>query len=266
MTLLVTEPLRHRQRRQRNTHTGARRLVHLSEYQRGVLEHVGFGKLDPQIVALAGALAHSGEHRRTTEVTGDAVDHLLNQHRLAHPGTAEQCDLAATNIRSQQVDHLQTGLEHLGPRLQLLERRRLAVNRPVFEFFAISRLVQAISQRIEDVALHTLTDRHRDRPPGVDHLDAAHQAVGRLQRDGAHQVVAEVLRHLQGEGFRQRLEGDLSVQCIEQLGDGTARKLDVDDGPSDPYHAAAGVGASRLSRPVGLFGSGSHIFFASSWG
>ncbi len=240
---LVTEPLRHRQRGQRHPHTGAGRLVHLTEHQRGVLEHVGFLELDPEVVALAGALPHAGEHRSTAEVTGDAVDHLLDQHRLAHAGAAEQGDLAATHVRRQQVDNLQAGLEHLGAGFEVFEGRRLAVNRPVLEVFSVSRLVQAVAQRVEDVALDVLADRHRDRVTGVDHLDAAHQAVGGLHRDGAHQVVAEVVRHLQRQGFRELLERDLGVQRVEQLGDRTPRELDVDDRPGDPYHAAAGVRA-----------------------
>ena len=132
---LVAEPFRHRQRGQRDSHTGAGRLVHLTEHQRGVLEHVGFLELDPEVVALAGALPHAGEHRSTGEVTGDAVDHLLDQHRLAHAGTAEQRDLAATHVRGEQVDDLQSGLEHLGAGFEILEGRRLAVNRPVLEVF-----------------------------------------------------------------------------------------------------------------------------------
>ena len=125
LLLLVAEVLRHGQRRQRDAHTGAGRLVHLTEHQRGVLEHVGVGELDPEVVALTGALPHAGEHRSATEVSGDAVDHLLDQHRLAHAGAAEQGDLAATHVRGEQVDDLQAGLEHLGARFQL-DRRAVA--------------------------------------------------------------------------------------------------------------------------------------------
>ena len=37
---------------------------------------------------------------------------------------------------------------------------------------------------------------HRDRPTGVDDLGAAGDPVGRVHRDGADAVVAEVLLHL----------------------------------------------------------------------
>ena len=208
LALLVAEELGHRQRRQRHPHTSAGRLVHLTEHQRGVLEHVGFAELDPQVVALAGALPDTGEHRSTTEVSGDTVDHLLDQNRFAHARTAEQRDLATAHVGRQQVDDLQAGLEHLGARFQLVERRRLAVNRPVIEVFSVARLVQAVAQRVEHVALDAVADGNGNRVPGVDHLDAADQSIGRLHRDGADQVVAEVLRDLQRQRLRERLVGD----------------------------------------------------------
>ena len=43
------------------------------------------------------------------------------------------------------------------------------------------------------------TDRHRDRLAQVDRLHAALQAVGRLHRDRAHAVLAEVLLDLRDD-------------------------------------------------------------------
>ncbi len=205
-------------------------------------------KLDPQVVALTGALPDTGEHRRATEVAGDAVDHLLDEHRLAHAGTAEQGDLAATHVRGQQVDDLQAGLEHLGAGLELVEGRRLAVDRPLLEVLAVAGIVEAVAERVEDVALDAVADRHRDRGAGVGHLDAADQTVGRLHGDAAHQVVAEVLGDLERQRLGQRLVGDLGVQRVEQLRHRAARELDVDDGAGDAHDAAGGIGAGSSSQ------------------
>ena len=252
--LLVAEVLRHGQRRQGDAHTGARRLVHLTEHQGGVLEHVGVRELDPEVVALTGALPHAGEHRGATEVAGDAVDHLLDEHRLADAGTTEQGDLAATHVRGEQVDDLEAGLQHLGPRLELGERRRLAVDRPVVEVLAVAGLVEAVAEGVEHVALDAVADGHRDRLAGVGDLDAADQAVGGLHRDGAHQVVTEVLRDLEGQRLGHLLVGDLGVQGVEQLRHRTTRELDVHDRAGDADDAPGGLG---------LFCGGSHFLFAS---
>ena len=168
-------------------------------------------ELDPQVVALTGALTHAGEHRRATEVAGDPVDHLLNQHRLAHTRTTEQRDLAAAHVRGQQVDDLQSRLKHLGAGFELVEGGRLAVNRPAVEVFSVAFLVEAVAEGVEDVALDTVADRHRNRGAGVDDLDAAHQPVGGLHRDRAHQVVAKVQRDFQRQRLGEFLVGDLGV-------------------------------------------------------
>ena len=64
--------------------------------------------------------------------------------------------------------------------------------------------VQRLAEGVEDVALGDVADRHRDRAAGVGDLGAADQAVGRLHRDGAHQVVAQVLGDLEGQRLRAR--------------------------------------------------------------
>ena len=63
-------------------------------------------------------------------VAGDAGDHLLDEDGLADTGTTEQADLAALDVRGQQVDDLDAGLEHLGLGLELVEGRGLAVDAP----------------------------------------------------------------------------------------------------------------------------------------
>ena len=48
-----------------------------------------------------------------------------------------------------------------------VERRRLAVDRPALEVVAVARLVEAVAERVEHVALDAVADGHRDRGAGV---------------------------------------------------------------------------------------------------
>jgi hypothetical protein len=107
--------------------------------------------LQDEVVALAGALADAGEHRGATEVAGHPDDHLLDEHRLAHAGAAEQADLAALDVRGEQVEHLDAGLQHLGLRLEVGEGRRLAVDLPpVLDLELLARLeVEAVADGVE---------------------------------------------------------------------------------------------------------------------
>src|SRR4029077_9581158 len=80
-------------------------------------------------VALAGALADTGEHGNAAVLLGDVVDQLLNQNGLPDSRAAEQAGLPALGVRLQQVDDLDARLEHLDLRRLILERRGRAVDR-----------------------------------------------------------------------------------------------------------------------------------------
>ena len=96
LALVVAEVLRHRQAGQADAQARARRLVHLAEDQRRSFEMTPDSLISmPEVVALARALADAGEHREAAVLLGDVVDQLLDQHRLADAGAAEQADLAA---------------------------------------------------------------------------------------------------------------------------------------------------------------------------
>ncbi len=201
LLLHVAEVLRHRQRGERDAKTGARRLVHLAEDQRGLVDDARLGHLSEEVVALTGALADTGEHRDTTEVLGDAVDHLLDEDGLADTGTTEQADLAALDVRGEQVDDLDAGLEHLGLATRAGRTAgawRWIGQRSVMSSDAVGD-VERLAEGVEDVALGDVADRHGDRRAGVAHLGAADETVGRLHRDGADHVVADVLGDLEGQ-------------------------------------------------------------------
>ena len=188
----------------RDAQTRARRFRHLAVDQRGArllqvlhVDDAALLELEPEVVAFARALADTGEHRDAAVLHRDVVDQLLDDDGLADAGAAEQPDLAAAQVRLEQVDDLDAGLEHLQLGRLILERRRGAVNRP-----ALGRLdrtigeVDRLAEHVHDAAERRGADRHRDRRAGVDDLHAAAHAVGRLHRDGADAVLAEVLLDL----------------------------------------------------------------------
>ena len=194
---LLAEVLGHRQAGQPDAQTGARRLVHLAEHERGLVDHARLGHLEVEIVALSGALADAGEHGQSAVLLRDVVDQLLDQDGLADARAAEQTDLAALDVRREQVDDLDAGLEDLEGRLQLLELRRIAVDRPALLGLDLLLLaVDHVSEHVEETPERPASDRHRDRTPGVDDVGSARNAVGRVHRDGPHGVVAQVLLYL----------------------------------------------------------------------
>ena len=130
LALLVAEVLRHRQAGQRDAHARAGRLVHLAEDEHRLVDDARLLHLEPEVVALAGALAHAAEGRQAAVLLGEVVDELLDDDRLADAGAAEQADLAALGVGREQVDDLDAGLEHLRRRRQVGRRRGGPVDRP----------------------------------------------------------------------------------------------------------------------------------------
>ena len=216
------------------------RLVHLAEHQGGLLDDAGLLHLDEQVGALTGALAHAGEHRHAAVLGGDPVDHLLDEHGLAHAGAAEQADLAAGQVRGEQVDDLDAGREHLGLGLERVERRRLAVDVPPLGDAVEDSLpaVERLADDVPDVAQGDVAHRHADAAAGVAHRGAPGEAVGRLERDDPHPAVADLLGHLAGDQDLDAVEGDGHLHGGVDLGQRAAGELDVDHRAGDGDDAA----------------------------
>ena len=180
-------------------------------------------------------------------VLGHALNHLLDKDGLTDARTTEEADLAALHVGGQQVDDLDAGLEHLGTRLKLVEGRGLAVDRPALGDLKGLALfeVEDIAGHVENVALGDVTDRDGDWRTGVGDGRATNEAVGRLQRDGTHEVVTEVLGNLEGhrEGrLALTLAGEVHLdgQRVVQRRDAVRGKLDIDDRADDAGDASLG--------------------------
>ena len=216
-----------------------------------------------EVVALARALADAGEHRHAGVLLGDVVDQLLDDDRLADAGPAEDADLAALLERADQVDDLESGLEDLDLGRLLVEGRRRAVDRQGLGPVDVTLLVDRVAEHVEDPSERHVADGHRDRSAGVEHRDAAGQAVGRRHRHGADPVVAQVLLDLADERRPFALDLDGVVDRRQLAG----WELDVDDGSGDLDHPARPGGCGgrhgsssaswvRLARLAGLRSSG----------
>ena len=151
----------------------------------------------------------AGEYRHAAVLQGDVVDELLDDDGLADARAAEQADLAAAQIRLQQIDDLDAGLEHLQPRGLIFEGRRGAMNRIVQLGVHRSHLVHRLADHVEHAAQRFGADRHFHRMAQADGFHAAHQAFGGLQRDGAHAALADVLLHFADDIDRLRARRSL---------------------------------------------------------
>ena len=160
---LVAKVLRHRNARLRDAKAHAGRLVHLPEDERRLRENARLFHLEPQVVAFARALADAGEDREAFVHVRDVSNQLLNEHRLADAGAAEESHLSAARVRRHQIDDFDAGLEDTRRRLLVLQLRRRTVNRPsrrgLYRLVAVDRL----AEHVENSPERPFADGHFDR-------------------------------------------------------------------------------------------------------
>ena len=226
LVLLVAEVLGHGQSAERHAHTGSGRLVHLAVDQCGLVQNAAFGHLVVQVVALAGTLAHAGEHGDAAVLLGHVVDQLHDQHGLAHAGAAEQADLAALGIGADQIHHLDAGFKDLRGALLLLIGGCGTVDGPALLGFGGGAVVHRLAQQIENTAKACLAHGNSNGAAGVRGGNAALQAVGAAHGNAANHIVADMLRHLRHQLFPVVLD----LNGVEQLRHRIVGKTDVQHG------------------------------------
>src|SRR5579859_457560 len=119
----------------RATRARAGRLVHLAVDQ-GALGafaaagqvHIGLNHLVIEVISFARTLSDAGKHRIAAVGLGDVVDQLLHGDRLAHASAAEEADLAALGVGTQEIDDLDPGDQHFSRGRLLGEARRFAMD------------------------------------------------------------------------------------------------------------------------------------------
>ncbi len=270
---LVAEIFGDGEPREADAGAGARWLVHLAIHQRAfrafhralarVLVHARIDHLVVEVIALARALAHAGEHRVAAMRLGDVVDELHDQHGLADAGAAEQADLAAFGVRREQVDNLDAGDKDLGLGGLIDIGGSGRVDRPLLGSVDGAGLVDRLAHHVHDAPERLVADGDGDRLAGVHHLLAAHQTFGRIHGDGAHGILAEMLGDFEHEAVAVILRLE-RIQDLRQL----IFELHVDHGAHDLAHMAhrAFIGRDLRLLLLGLCDHGGllcHVFVPS---
>ena len=227
----VAEALCQGEAAQGHAGTGSRGFVHLAEhhgylalfqffrvYQRevplalfhgffegvSVADYLGFDHFPQKVVALTGALSHAGKHGKTVVRLGNVVDELLDEHRFAHAGAAEQADFTAFEVRLQQVDDLDTGKQHFLAGGEVLELGGLPVDGQGAFPAEFRHAVDGISGNVHDTAADLRTYGHGNGPAGILYLQSAAETVRGIHGHATHGVLTNVLLHLQDDGFSVR--------------------------------------------------------------
>ena len=108
------------------------------------------------------------------------------------------------------------------------------MDRPaLFDFDLLAISVEDFAENVEDLTLRHVANGHRDCLAGVVHFLTADESIGWLERDGANEIVTEVLSDLEGELNLCSVERVGRLECVVDAGDGVVRELDVNNGSGD---------------------------------
>ena len=210
--LVIAEILGHRQAPPVPRGTGRRGLVHLAEHHDHVREHSGFLHVMVELFPFAAALADAAKHAHALLMPDHIVDHLGEQHRLAHARAPEQSRLAAALQRHQHVNNLDARFEDFGLGGTTGQGRRISMDGAPVHIGRRRLAVDGVAEDVEHSRNDSFADRHLQRPAGVLHGHAASETLRGIQGDPADMMCVELHQHLDGDprllpGVQQRVDG-----------------------------------------------------------
>ena len=128
---------------------------------------------------------------------GDVVDELHDEHSLAHTGTAEETNFTTFGIGFEQVDNLDTGVEHLTTGLEVFKLWSFAMDRISLNTFVEgAETIDAIAGHIEHTSLNLVANGHRDGRAERNSLKATLQPVGIVHSHTTHGIFTDMLLDL----------------------------------------------------------------------
>ena len=147
-----------------------------------------------QVVALAGTLAYASKNRKSAVAFGNVVNEFLNQYGLANTGTAKQTNFTALSVGLDQVNYFNSSQKNLGRGGQVFKLGGAAVNRnSAVAHIHGTQTVDVGSDHVEHATADLVARWHSNRKTGGYNLLTAGEAVGRVHRNRADGVFANVL-------------------------------------------------------------------------
>ena len=216
LSLLVTEVLGDSETGEGDTGAGTWGLVHLAIHKGGLgpglinLDHTSLNHLVVEVIALAGALADTGEHGVTSVVHGDVVDELHDEHSLADTGTAEEADLATLGIGSEEVDNLDARHKDLSLSRLLDELGGVGVDRHRLLGRDGAALVDGLADNVHDATKALGAGGNHDGQASVNALLSAGETLSGLHSNSADGILSEMLGDLEDDADTEM--GRISVR------------------------------------------------------
>ena len=131
------------------------------------------------------------------------IDEFLNHDRFADAGATEQADLSAAQIRFNEIDDLDSGLEHFKLGVLFGEGGGELMDRVAPLRFDGSHLIDRFADDVHHAAERTGADGNCDGAAHILRRHSANHTVCRLHRDAPHAPFAEMLLNFRDDAERR---------------------------------------------------------------
>ena len=148
-----------------------------------------------EVVTLTGTLTNAGENRETVMLCCYITDKLLYKHRLTNAGASEESNLSTLLIGAEQINDLDTCLQHLLLGTLLFESRRRSVNGRIFHILRCGLVIDRLAQHVEYTAQGLLTYRYAYGCACCDRIHSSYQSVSRTHSHATHCIITQMLRN-----------------------------------------------------------------------
>lgn len=152
-----------------------------------------------KIISFSSSFSNSGEDGVPTMGLGHVIDQFLNQDSFSNSGPSEKSDLTTSSIRGEQVDDFNTSNKQFGSRTLFLKAGGISMNRIIFFSFDRSSFINGFSDDVHDTAQGFRSYGDFNRGSKIIHGLASYESVGRIQCNGSHTRVAQMLGHFENK-------------------------------------------------------------------
>ena len=142
-----------------------------------------------QVVTLTGTLTNTAEHRNTTMMHGNVVNHFHHNNGLAAAGAAEESHFAAAGKWDEQVNNFNACLKHVDFGILLGKSRCSLVDRSHLVRLNRSKAINGPADNIHDPTQGIRAAGNQNGVSCVLGSHAPHQAVGLVHGNTADDIV-----------------------------------------------------------------------------
>jgi len=200
-----------------------------------------------QVVTLTSTLTDTAKDRVTTVSLGNVVDKFSNEHSLSDTSTTKETNLSTLGVRGQQVNDLDTSLEHFGDSGLVNKLGRVSVDGERVLGVDRTPLINGLTNDVDDTSKAFRADRDGDGSTAVNNGLTTNETLSTVHSNGTDSVFTKVLGDFKDETDAVAL----NLQGVQDRGKLSRVELHVNDGTDNGTNLSGGDGSGSSKVAAG---------------